>query len=57
MREELFLVLELREEKLTFAIVEGGKMDFFFFIIINRGCLVLFLRNTLQFGPDRRTIS
>ena len=29
MREELFLVLELREEKLTFTIVEGGKLDVF----------------------------
>ena len=30
MREELCLVLESREKKLTFAIIEGGKMDFFF---------------------------
>jgi hypothetical protein len=29
MRDELFLVLELREEKLTFVKVGGGKMDFF----------------------------
>jgi len=29
MREELFLVLELREEKLTFAKVGEGKVDFF----------------------------
>ena len=29
MREELFLVLELREEKQIFTIVEGGEMDFF----------------------------
>ena len=27
--EELFLILELREEKLTFSIVKGGKTDFF----------------------------
>ena len=31
MREELCLVLESREKKLTFAIIEGGKMDFSFF--------------------------
>jgi hypothetical protein len=29
MREELFLVLELREEKVTFALIEGGKNGFF----------------------------
>jgi hypothetical protein len=28
MREELFLVLELREEKLTFMIVEKAKWTF-----------------------------
>jgi hypothetical protein len=29
MNEELFLVLELREGKLTFKIVKRGKVDFF----------------------------
>jgi hypothetical protein len=29
MKEELFLVLELREGRLTFTIVERGKVDFF----------------------------
>jgi hypothetical protein len=28
MSEELFLVLEFKEEKLTFAIVERDKVDF-----------------------------
>ena len=31
-REELFLVLELREKKFTFAIHKGGKMKIFLFI-------------------------
>ena len=29
MSKELFLILELREKKLTFIIVKGGKMNFF----------------------------
>jgi len=33
MREELFLVLELREEKLTFAMVKEDKMGFFLLIL------------------------
>jgi len=32
MIEELFLVLELREKKFTFAIHKGGKMKIFLFI-------------------------
>jgi hypothetical protein len=34
-REELFLVLELREEKVTFALIEGGKNGFFFHLQMN----------------------
>jgi hypothetical protein len=32
MREELFAGLELKEEKLTFMMGEGVKIDFFFFL-------------------------
>jgi hypothetical protein len=38
-REELFPVLELKEEKLTFTIIEWGKMDFFPW------------KNVMPFGP------
>jgi len=36
MREELFLVSESSKEKLTFMIVEGGKIDVFLVSLVTK---------------------